>query len=176
MTIPMQGPIIPKQGITQDAVPYVNAFPANSSLPIAPGEIATNTKDGRLWLRKQIDTTRGFSGIYEYNFEQIGGPYVISQKTSGHTLSSEDSGRILEMNVSSSTLLTVPSYTGSNAVPFVKGTEIKVLLTNTGPVNITGASGVTLNSRTGFNITSQWGMATLTKRDVNSWVVTGDLS
>jgi hypothetical protein len=174
--MPIVGPIIPKNNNTENTLPFVNSFPNDQNLPILAGEIASNIVDGRLWLRKQIDTTRGPSGVWAYNFEQIGGPYVITEKTSGYTLQPQDTGIILEMNVGTAATLTIPSYTGNNSVPFIRGTEIKILLTNTGPVNITGASGVTLNSKNGFNLTSQWDMATLIKRDTDSWVIIGDLT
>lgn len=173
--MPLVGPVVPKKNETEGALPYVNAFPLTHIGPAVEGEIITNTKDGRLWLRKEYDTT-DLNTLYRYNYEQIGGPYVIIEKTGGHTLSVEDTGRILEMNVSSSTTVTIPSYTGGEGVPFVSGTEVKVLLTNTGPVNITGASGVTLNSKSGFQLSSQWGMASLIKRGTNSWVITGDIT
>lgn len=186
--MPLIGPIIPKFSNVSGEIPKVVSGPTGYSpggtgnflYPSFFNELICNGKDGRVWIRKSApdpdEIQRGSDVFYRYNYEQVGGPYVITEKTGGHTLMAEDSARILEMNVSASTQVTVPSYTGSNAVSFVKGTEIKILLTNTGPVNITGASGVTLNSKNGFNLTSQWGMATLIKRDVNSWVVTGDLS
>lgn len=81
------------------------------------------------------------------------------------------------MNIAGSSTITIPSYTGSNYVPFVKGTEIKIILTGEGTVTISGASGVTVNSVGGLNnIETQWGTATLIKRDTNNWVITGDLS
>lgn len=166
------GPIVPKYNQTEGALPYVSQSPISHTSPAVQGEIITNWKDGRLWLRKMYDT----NGLYKYNYEQIGGPHVIIEKTGGHTLVSEDSARILEMNVSNETQITIPSYTGSDGVNFVKGTEVKIILTNTGPVTITGASGVTLNSKNGFTLSSQWGTASLIKRDTNSWVITGDLS
>lgn len=170
-----KGPIIPKNNSTENTVPYVSAVDP-TTITAVEGEIITNIVDGRLWLRKKINFGNIVRGTTAYNFEQIGGPYVINQKTGGYTLMAEDTGIIIEMNVSSGTTVIVPSYTGPNGVNFVKGTEIKILLTNTGPVSITGTSGVTLNSKNGFDITSRWGMASLIKRDVNSWVVTGDLS
>lgn len=168
-----KGPIKPKKNSTPNTVPYISTDFAEA-FKVFSGEIICNSFDGRLWIRKEIDFSQ--KGLTLYNYEQIGGPYVITEKTGGHTLAPEDTGRIIEMNVSSPSRITIPSYTGSNGVPFIKGTEIKIVLTNSGPVSITGAPGVTLNSKSGFNLSSQWGMASLIKRDVNSWVITGDVS
>lgn len=169
------GPILPSKNNIKNTLPYVN--PLNAYFKAAqPGEIFSNSADGRLWLRKELDFSKGSESVLYYNFEQIGGPYVITQKTSGYTLQHQDTGRIIEMNVSSPSLLWIPSFTGASGVNYTVGTEIKVLRAGNSPITITGAAGVTINSGVGYNINSQWKMATLLKRDENSWVITGDIS
>lgn len=169
------GPIIPSKNNVKDGLPYVS--PTNPYYKVAQsGEIFSNSADGRVWLRKEIDFSKGAESFFYYNFEQIGGPYVITQKTSGYTLQHQDTGRIIEMNVSSPSYLWIPSFTGASGVNYTIGTEVKVLRAGTSTVSITGAAGVTINTGVGYDIMSQWKMATLLKRDTNSWVITGDIS
>lgn len=174
MSVP--GPVYPSKNETAGALPYVNLSRSPSS-SAQPGEIISNTADGRLWLRKKLDLSDPAGGsIGRYNIEQIGGPYVITQKTSGYTLQHQDTGRIIEMNVSSPSLVWIPSFTGASGVNYTVGTEIKILSAGIGKIQITGAAGVTIDTGVGYDIMTQWKMATLLKRDTNSWVITGDIS
>jgi hypothetical protein len=169
------GPIFPRKNTTSGGVPYVNTNnPAFSSSQ--EGEIITNVADGRLWLRKIVDFSNLPTSLFRYNFEQIGGPYVITEKTSGYTLQAQDSATIVEMNVSTPSFVWIPSFTGASGVNYTVGTEIKLLLTGASRITITGAAGVTINTMSGYALESQWGMATLIKRGTNSWVISGDLT
>jgi hypothetical protein len=69
---------------------------------------------------------------------------------------------------------TVPADTP--ALTFPIGTTIDVIQTNSGQITIGGAFGVNLNATPGLKIRSQWSIATLLKRDANTWLVFGDLT
>ena len=175
------GPILPRKNDIAGGLPYIEPTDPNFK-PVIEGEIFSNIADGRVWLRKKIDQSfKLINGVpvfgwLKYNYEQIGGPYVIREKTGGYTLQAQDSATIVEMNVSTPSFVWIPSFTGASGVDYTVGTEIKLLLTSTSRITITGAAGVTINTMSGYVLESQWGMATLIKRGTNSWVISGDLT
>lgn len=96
-------------------------------------------------------------------------------RTSSYTLALSDQSKIIEMNSSSATVLTIPI---DSTVNFPIGTYIVVLRTGTGSVTIEGMvgvpSGVVINFTPGLTLRAQWSMATLIKRAANTWVLSGD--
>lgn len=96
-------------------------------------------------------------------------------RTSSYTLALSDQSKMIEMNSSSATVLTVPT---DSTVNFPIGTYIVVLRTGTGSVAIEGMvgspSGVVINFTPGLTLRAQWSMATLIKRAANTWVLSGD--
>lgn len=172
---PITGPIIPKNNSTENALPYVSPLPADyNTSPISAGEIATNIKDGRLWLRKVVDTT-GLNTVYRYNYEQIGGPYVIMEKTGGHTFAPEDTGRILFMNNGTTANIKIPSYTGASGIDFVIGTQIMLIQGTTQPIYISGATGVTIDVKNNsYTFDIQNGFIQCLKVAQDRWLITGD--
>lgn len=92
-----------------------------------------------------------------------------NSRTSSYTLALSDQSRVVEMNSSSPTVLTVPT---DDIVNFPLGTQIIVIRAGTGAVSI--QSSATLNATPGLNLRAQWSMAVLIKRAANSWVVSGD--
>jgi hypothetical protein len=104
-------------------------------------------------------------------------PSTNAQTGSTYTLVLSDAGKYVEMNNSSSNILTVPL---NASVAFPIGSEITIIQTGTGPTTITPAVGVTVNyySLTGAAnriIKSQWSAATLIKRNTDTWVLIGNL-
>lgn len=87
-----------------------------------------------------------------------------------------DQSKMIEINSSSSTNLTIPTDAESG---FPTGTYIVVLQTGTGQITIVpesnGTGTVTINSTPGLKLRTQWSMATLIKRGTNLWVASGDL-
>ncbi len=92
-------------------------------------------------------------------------------RTSSYTLALSDQSKMIEMNSSSATLLTVPT---DAAVNFPIGTYVVVLRTGSGAVSVDAQAGVTINFTPGLNLRAQWSMATLIKRSANTWVLSGD--
>ena len=98
----------------------------------------------------------------------------IIQKTESYTLSSlTERDDLIEMGSASAVTLTIPL---NSSIAYPVGTSIDVLQTGTGQVTIAGAAGVTVNATPGLKLRTQWSGVTLFKRDVNTWVVYGDLS
>jgi hypothetical protein len=96
---------------------------------------------------------------------------VTYVRTSSYTLALSDQSKMIEMNSSSATLLTVPT---DAAVNFPIGTYVVVLRTGSGAVSVDAQAGVTINFTPGLNLRAQWSMATLIKRSANTWVLSGD--
>ena len=92
----------------------------------------------------------------------------FNAQSSNYTLTTSDSGRLIEM--SGGGTLTI---TDSSAFPV--GFTCDVLQTTTSQVTIAGTS-FTPDSTPGLKLRTRWSSATLIKRSLNSWVVLGDLS
>jgi hypothetical protein len=98
-------------------------------------------------------------------------------RTTSYVLTLTDQSKIIEVNSSSATTVTIP---GDANVAFPVGTYIVVLQTGTGQVTIDGQINInwtiTINGTPGFKTRTQWSMVTLIKRATNTWVIAGDLT
>jgi aspartate 1-decarboxylase len=92
-------------------------------------------------------------------------------RTASYTLVLSDQSKMIEINSSSATTLTIPADASVN---FPIGTYIVVLQTGSGQITING-SGFTPNATPGRKTRTLWAMATLIKRGRNLWVIAGDL-
>jgi len=107
--------------------------------------------------------------------EEFGVNGSATKVYSNYTLSSLDErDSIIEMSLKVAGTLTIPADTPSLTFPI--GTTIDVIQTNSGQITIGSAFGVNLNATPGLKIRSQWSIATLLKRDANTWLVFGDLT
>jgi hypothetical protein len=92
-------------------------------------------------------------------------------RTASYTLVLSDQSKMIEVNSSSATTLTIPADASVN---FPVGTYIVVLQTGSGQITVAG-SGFTPDATPGRKTRTLWSMATLIKRGTNLWVVAGDL-
>jgi hypothetical protein len=96
-----------------------------------------------------------------------------------YTLVLSDAGKVVEMNLGTATVLTVPP---NASVAFPVGTVIDVARIGAGSVTITPGAAVTIPNvveaagTTSRTITTQFGAARLRQRAVNQWVLTGGIS
>lgn len=97
-------------------------------------------------------------------------------RTASYILTLTDQSKIIEINSATATTLTIP---GDANVNFPIGTYIVVLQTGAGQITIDTQISVdwfiTLNATPGKKLRTQWSMASLIKRGVNSWVLSGDV-
>lgn len=98
-------------------------------------------------------------------------------RTSSYVIQLSDQSKLIEMNSSTATTITLPT---DDTVNFPVGTYIVVLQTGTGAVTISGGVGtggapVTINATPGLTLRTRWSMATVIKRGTNLWVASGDL-
>jgi hypothetical protein len=92
----------------------------------------------------------------------------FNAQSSNYTLTTSDSGRLIEMSGGGTLTIT-------DSASFPVGFVCDVLQTTTSQVTIAGTS-FTPNATPGLKLRTQWSSATLIKRALNSWVVLGDLS
>jgi hypothetical protein len=92
----------------------------------------------------------------------------FNPQSSNYTLTTSDSGRLIEMSGGGTLTITDSSE-------FPVGFTCDVLQTTTSQVTIAGTS-FTPDSTPGLKLRTRWSSATLIKRSLNSWVVLGDLS
>ena len=94
--------------------------------------------------------------------------------TANHTLILSNARKLISMNSGSALTLTVPT---NASAPFPVGTEIGVVMSGTGQVDIAPVSGdVTINSKDAhLNLDGQFSAASLTKTATNTWLLVGAL-
>jgi hypothetical protein len=99
---------------------------------------------------------------------------TISTKSgSTYTLGLEDSSEILEFTNASGCQITIPTNASVN---FPVGSQITLVQAASNPINVVAAGGVTLNSKLGYKVSAaQWVGLVLYQREVDSWVLLGDL-
>jgi hypothetical protein len=94
--------------------------------------------------------------------------------TASYTLVLSDAGKLVEMNVSSANTLTVPP---NSSVAFPIGTQILIVQLGAGQTTVAAGSGVSINSKDGnLKLSARYCGATLIKRNVDGWLLIGDLS
>ena len=89
-------------------------------------------------------------------------------KTTGHTLTLTDAGRLVPFSVAANCVIPLHSL-----VPFPIGTVIEIAQEGTGQVTITTADPlITLRLTTGPKTSGQWASIGLRQRSIDEWVVT----
>ena len=99
--------------------------------------------------------------------------YGFNSNTGSYTLTISDQGKILPFNTSSTGTVTVPL---NASVAFPTGSFVNFIQTGTGPILITGASGVTIQSEgSRLKLKGQYAVAGVVKTDTDNWVAFGNL-
>jgi hypothetical protein len=103
----------------------------------------------------------------------IGHMEIDAKTGTSYTLQLSDDGKLLTFNNSSTVTVTVPP---NSSVAFPVGTTIALYQLGTGQVVIQGGSEVTVESLYGASATKgQYAMAVLTKRETDTWILSGDV-
>ena len=97
----------------------------------------------------------------------------FNTQTTSYTLALSDATNVVETNSSSPTSLTVPP---NSSVAFPIGTSVDVFQKGTGQTTIAEGAGVTIYRTPGLKLRAQYSGGTLTKRDTNIWILSGDLT
>ncbi len=113
--------------------------------------------------KTQVSVTTTASTLYESNTQTVSYTIVLADAT-----------KVIEVNSASAVTVTIPT---NATAAFPTGSWLEVFQQGTGQVTIAGATGVTLRSRGGLLATAgQYAELRLRKRDINTWVVSGDLA
>ena len=100
--------------------------------------------------------------------------YGFNSNTGNYTLALTDQGKILPFNTSSTGTITVPL---NSSVAFPTGSFVNFIQTGTGPILMTGASGVTIQSESSkLKLKGQYAVAGVVKTDTDTWVAFGNLT
>lgn len=98
----------------------------------------------------------------------------INLQTGDYTLQLSDKGGMVEIATGATASVTVPA---DLSVSFPVGSQVLLVRGESGPVSITGDTGVTLRSAQGYlNLSHQYSIAELYKTDTDTWTISGDLS
>ena len=97
----------------------------------------------------------------------------FNNKTTSYTLVLSDEGNMVEMDSSSANTVTIPP---ASSVAFNVGSAIDVFQKGTGQTTIVAGAGVTILNTPGLKFRARYSVASLIKRDANTWIVTGDLT
>lgn len=99
----------------------------------------------------------------------------INARTADYTLALSDAGKLVTMTTGSTgtQFVILPAASG---VAFATGTHVDVARLGTGPVTITGATGVTVNATPGQRLRARFSAATCVLYAGDTWLVVGDLS
>jgi hypothetical protein len=97
----------------------------------------------------------------------------INAQTTGYTLSLADAGRLVTISATTGVNVVIPAIA---SVSFSTGVHVDLLRLGTGPVTVTGATGVTINGTPGRSLRATYSAATCIHYEGDKWVVVGDLS
>lgn len=98
----------------------------------------------------------------------------INVKYANYTINSlSDRDSILETRMLVSNTITVQQ---DSVINFPIGTSIDIIQAGVGQTTVVAASGVTINATPGTQLRQQWSVASLLKRDANTWLLFGDLT
>lgn len=141
---------------------------------IAPPQSATTSVVGIVQLSDSTSTTSSILAATPTAVSTLKQTVDSSTKTANYTLDPADAGKIIIMNVSSSTsIITIPLETTFPAGARVDILQIGSIQTSVAPVS----GSVTLNSKNNNRkLSGQYSAATLIKVGTNSWVLLGDLT
>lgn len=100
---------------------------------------------------------------------------VINARTADYTLVLSDAGALVTM-VTGSTGIQYVTLPAAASVAFATGTHVDLARLGTGPVVVTGATGVTVNATPGPKLRAQFSAASCILYAGDTWLVVGDLS
>jgi hypothetical protein len=122
----------------------------------------------KLSLSNSIDYTDLKDGPAKSGFRST----INAQTGTSYSLLLSDLAKLVTMDNASPMTLTVPTNISQG---FAIGDRVDILRKGTGTLQVTAASGATVNYTPGAYLRAQWSSATLVKLDTNTWVLIGDL-
>jgi hypothetical protein len=100
--------------------------------------------------------------------------YGFNANIGNYTLALSDQGKVLPFNTTSTGTITIPL---NSSVAFPTGSVVNFIQTGTGPMLVTGSSGVAIQSESSkLKLKGQYAVAGALKTDTDTWVLFGNLS
>ena len=100
--------------------------------------------------------------------------YGFNSNTGNYTLALTDQGKVLPFSTTSTGTITIPL---NSSVAFPTGSVVNFIQTGTGPMLVTGSSGVAIQSESSkLKLKGQYAVAGALKTDTDTWVLFGNLS
>ncbi len=127
-------------------------------------------------LSGTLDSTLGNIQFIDGVQSKQGTPSItpIYTKFFNYTLSNlNERDSIIDMRMTVANTVTIPADTVIN---FPVGTTLDILQTGAGQTTVQAGPGVVLNFTPGQKLRFQWSIATILKRDANTWLLFGDLT
>lgn len=93
----------------------------------------------------------------------------ISSKSTSYAIQSTDLGKLIEMSGGG-------TISVEDSISFPVGFTVDILQTSSSQVTISGIGTTVINATPGLKLRTQWSSATLIKRDLDLWVLLGDLA
>ena len=149
----------------------------NFSSPAQRDLLIPNPADGATAFVRNDAAGNSINEVQYYangRWRPYGDNASLSERASSFILSLADAGRTVDINVSSANTVTIPN---NSAVPFLVGTQIGFIQSNTGQTSFAPAAGVTILSKNNNRkIAARYSQAVLIKKSENSWYLIGDLT
>jgi hypothetical protein len=136
--------------------------------------IANNDGDARITRdTDQIWIWDNTDGIWQ-QWNPGGGVLASSQQSGNYTLALTDSGSVIEAMSATASTLTIPAHV---VIALPVGCVIEVFQYGAGQVAITAGAGVTLRSDGNkVHTAAQYATISMRQRDIDEWVLSGDLA
>jgi hypothetical protein len=101
--------------------------------------------------------------------------YTVTQSTgTSYTLALSDSGKVIPFNLTATGTVTIPL---NSSVAFPTGSVVNIIQAGTGPVLVTGASGVAIRSENNkYRLKAQYSLGGVVKIATDEWVVFGNFT
>jgi hypothetical protein len=100
--------------------------------------------------------------------------YALNRQTASYTIVLADTGKLVETNVATANVVTVPL---NSAQAFEVGARVDIIQYGAGQTTITPTAGVTIRSANGWTkINAQYGAVSLVKIGTDEWYLFGNLN
>lgn len=151
-----------------------STFSAGNTVITVTGTIPNATPDG-LIIYPQQPVTLFDATPKEYVDNTVASAKLVlehSVSATTYTLALADAFKLVTSTSASPTTFTVPL---NSSVAYIIGTTIAFTQDGTGQLTIAAAGGVTIRTAVGYNLNSQYSMASMVKVATDTWRLSGDL-
>ena len=147
----------------------------NFQSPEIRDTVLTSPVNGTVCFIRQ-ETTGGSTinqiQYYDNGWKNAFGYSLVSPKLGSYTITESDAGKVITVDSSSASTITVPT---NAQLELSKGFKFDVVRLGSGTVLINSDGTILSKNPNGAYIDAQYGRVTVIKLDTNTWVVSGDI-